>query len=196
MEQQKAGTDSAGELPMKITIPTRWSAAVEAPQDTNTYPTNAAREPGSWHPVPQRILFVDDDKFSREFVEIVLARLGLEVDLASNGAEALDLLSKSDYDLVLMDCYMPVMGGFEATRRIRDGSASCRNPNIPILAITADVMQENIAACRLVGMNDCLTKPASMAALRKYILKWLPLAGETSEAYTAISGCRRNQSSS
>lgn len=169
---------------MKITIPRQWLAVADMPRVMNNSPTNAVCEPRSRLPVPgsQHVLLVDDDTASRGFVEIVLGRLGLEVDLASNGAEALDLLSKNDYALVLMDCHMPVMDGIEATRRIRDGSAKCRNPEIPILTITADVMQENIDACRLAGMNDCLTKPARMAAVRNYVRKWLPVAAETSEA--------------
>jgi CheY-like chemotaxis protein len=111
-----------------------------------------------------------------------LARLGLAVDLASNGVEALDFLSRNDYALVIMDCVMPVMSGIEATRRIRDGSANSRNPDIPIIAITADAMPENLKTCKLAGMNDCLTKPASMAAVREIIQKWLPVAGEASTA--------------
>jgi len=109
-----------------------------------------------------------------------LARLGLEVDLARNGAEALEFLSRNNYALVLMDCVMPVMGGIEATRQIRDGSANSRNPDIPIIAITADAMPENLKACKLAGMNDCLTKPVNSAALRETVQKWLPVAGETS----------------
>ena len=131
-------------------------------------------------PRSQRVLLVEDDNASQLLEGIVLARLGLEVDLARNGAEALEFLSRKDYALVIMDCVMPVMGGIEATRRIRDGSANSRNPDIPIIAITADAMPENLKACKLAGMNDCLTKPASLAAVREIIQKWLPVAGETS----------------
>ena len=81
----------------------------------------------------QRVLLVEDDNASQLLEGVVLAHLGLEVDLASNGAEALEFLSRKDYALVLMDCVMPVMGGIEATRQICDGSArsprwQTRNP--------------------------------------------------------------------
>ena len=145
-------------------------------------PRSQIPDPRSQIPDPrsQRVLLVEDDNASQLLEGIVLARLGLEVDLARNGAEALEFLSRKDYALVIMDCVMPVMGGIEATRRIRDGSANSRNPDIPIIAITADAMPENLKACKLAGMNDCLTKPASLAAVREIIQKWLPVAGETS----------------
>ena len=127
-----------------------------------------------------RVLLVEDDIASQVFEEKVLARLGLEVDLARNGSDALDFLARKDYALVLMDCVMPVMGGIEATRQIRDGSANSRNTDIPIIAITADAMPENLKACKLAGMNDCLTKPVSSVALREIVHKWLPVAGEAS----------------
>ena len=124
-------------------------------------------------PQSRRVLIVDDDNASQIFAAKVLERMGLKADVASNGAEAIDFLSRTDYALVLMDCLMPVMDGVEATKRIRDGSANARDPDIPIIAITADVMQENFNACKLAGMNDWITKPVRSAALRESVERWL-----------------------
>ena len=99
--------------------------------------------------------------------------MGLEVDVASNGAEAIEFLSRTDYALVLMDCLMPVMDGIEATKRIRDGSAGTRNMDMLIIAITADVMPENLRSCKLAGMNDWITKPVRSTALRESVERWL-----------------------
>ena len=150
------------------------SASSQLPAPSSQLPAPSSQLPA---PSSQRVLLVEDDIASQLLEGKVLASLGLEADLARNGAEALEFLSRKNYALVIMDCVMPVMGGIEATRRIRDGSANSRNPDVPIIAITADAMPDNLKACRLAGMNDCLTKPASMAAVREIIQKWLPVAG-------------------
>ena len=124
-------------------------------------------------PQSRRVLIVDNDNASQIFEAKVLERMGLEVDVASNGAEAIDFLSRTDYALVLMDCLMPVMDGIEATKRIRDGSAGTRDPGILIIAITANVMPENLSACKLAGMNDWITKPVRSATLRESVERWL-----------------------
>ena len=97
---------------------------------------------------------------------------GLDLDIVSNGVEAIEALAKSDYALVLMDCLMPVMGGAETTRLIRSGSTNARDPEIPIIAITANAFQSNADACKLAGMNDYITKPVSAVALREVVQKW------------------------
>jgi len=102
-----------------------------------------------------------------------MKQAGLNLDIVSNGAESIEALSKTDYALVLMDCLMPVMGGAETTRLIRSGATNARNPEIPIIAITANAFQANADACKLAGMNDYITKPVSAAALREAVQKWL-----------------------
>ena len=92
---------------------------------------------------------------------------------ALNGAEVITMLSKELADIVLLDVNMPELDGIEATKRIRDGSANARDPDIPIIAITADVMQENFNACKLAGMNDWITKPVKSAALLESVERWL-----------------------
>ena len=107
-------------------------------------------------PVP-RVLLAEDSRPCQEFVRIVLKQAGFAVDIVGNGAEAIEALSKTDYALVLMDCLMPIMGGAETTRLIRSGATNARNPEIPIIAITANAFQENAETCKLAGMNDYIS---------------------------------------
>ena len=122
----------------------------------------------------RRVLLVEDDQPSQAYASNVLKRLGLVVDVATNGAEAIDALSRVEYALVLMDCLLPVMSGIEVTERIRAGSTNARNPSIPIIAYTAHVLPDHLNACHLSGMNDCITKPASLATFTAIVEKWLP----------------------
>jgi len=119
------------------------------------------------------VLLVEDDGPSQAYASNVLKRLGL-VDVATNGAEAIEALSRTDYALVIMDCLLPVMDGVEATKRIRAGTTNARNSSIPIIAYTAHVLPEHLNACLLSGMNDCITKPSSLATFTAIVEKWLP----------------------
>jgi CheY-like chemotaxis protein len=91
-----------------------------------------------------------------------LRKLGYEASAVADGAEAIEAVQRGVYDLVLMDCQMPVMDGFEATRCIRKSSAY---PNIPIIAVTADAMSGDQDRCLSEGMNDYLAKPVDMGGL-------------------------------
>lgn len=123
-------------------------------------------------PELHRALLVEDNEANQNYARIVLEKCGFAVDTAWNGAEAIKFLAERDYAVVLMDCIMPVMTGVEATKRIRDGSAKARNPNIPIIGITANAYQSNCNACMLAGMSDWITKPVGAEALREIVLKW------------------------
>ncbi len=110
-----------------------------------------------------RLLLVEDNPVNQLVARKLCERLGLEVDLAQNGAEAVDQVSRAAYALVLMDCQMPVMDGFEATRQMRalPGAVS----RIPIVALTASALPDDLVRCREAGMNDVLTKPIDGARL-------------------------------
>ncbi|HEY5409695.1 MAG TPA: ATP-binding protein, partial [Caulobacteraceae bacterium] len=114
-----------------------------------------AVSPEEWPSV--RILVVDDAAVNRELVKLMLEPLGLRVEEASGGAEAVQAAMNTPFDLILMDVRMPGVDGLEATRVIR--GASFANRTTPIIALTADVQPENAAACRAAGMNDVLAKP-------------------------------------
>ncbi len=119
------------------------------------------------------VLLVEDEAVNYKYVRLVLSKAGLDVDIASNGVEAVEATSMKDYALVLMDCRMPLMSGLDATRLIRSSSLS-RNRSIPIIAFTADGLESNHKACLAAGMNDWITKPISPAALIQVVEKWLP----------------------
>ena len=128
--------------------------------------------------LPARILVAEDNPVNQTVAVAMLTKLGYRADLVSNGAEALRFLGQNDYDLILMDCGMPEMDGYEATRRIRDGRAQTRNPLLPIIAFTADAMSGDRDKCLAVGMSDYLPKPVEMHQLDAILRKWLDPAGD------------------
>jgi CheY-like chemotaxis protein len=116
------------------------------------------------HPVLNdvRLLLVDDNMLSHEYLPVILRRIGMQVDCAKNGAEALELIDKNEYSVVLMDIYMEVMDGYEATRLIR---ADSRFADLPIIAMTGFTSAEDIASCLAKGMNDHIGKPLNFKLL-------------------------------
>ncbi|MFK0094910.1 response regulator [Pseudomonas sp. NPDC090592] len=121
-----------------------------------------------------RILLVEDNPVNQLVAKGMLAKLGCQVQLATQGAEALELLQQDEFDLVLMDCNMPVMDGYEASRRIRQ---SGRWPDLPIVALTANAMPEERERCRAAGMNDYLAKPFRREELLALVDHWVPVNG-------------------
>ena len=123
-----------------------------------------------------RILLVEDDPVNRLMTKLLLSRSGYHIDVASNGSEAIHALEKNDYTMVLMDCMMPVLNGYDATRIIRDPASTVRNHAIPVIALTANAMQEDRDLCLAAGMDDYLVKPIEVAKLFEMLEKWLPFA--------------------
>jgi two-component system sensor histidine kinase/response regulator len=104
----------------------------------------------------------------------MVSRLGYQVDVAANGADALVAIAAIDYAAVLMDCHMPVMDGFAATKEIRDRQ---QNGNrMPIIAMTAAAMSEDRDLCLAAGMDDYVSKPVSLTALDEALSRWVPVA--------------------
>ncbi len=124
-----------------------------------------------------RILLVEDNLTNQKVAAALLGKLGLAVDIADNGSEALTALARQPYDLILMDCQMPVMDGFEATAKIRHGRLQ---PRIPIIALTANAMQGDRERCLACGMNDYLVKPLNWQQLKTTLERWLPAGGAPS----------------
>jgi two-component system, sensor histidine kinase and response regulator len=117
-----------------------------------------------------RILLVEDNEINQQVASELLHEIGLQVDVASNGQEALDRVGQTPYDLVLMDMQMPVMDGLTATREMRRQPALAR---LPIVAMTANAMPEHRAQCLDAGMNDHLPKPIEPDDLWRVLLHWV-----------------------
>lgn len=117
-----------------------------------------------------RILLVDDSSINQKVTLNQLSTLGCSADVAANGQEALHLIEKIQYDLILMDCQMPVMDGYEATRCIR--AQKSNNRHLPIIAMTANAMKEDRERCLAIGMSDYLSKPIRKHELLHKIVYW------------------------
>ncbi len=129
-----------------------------------------------------RVLMVDDTAVNRELVRLMLEPLGVRVEEAAGGADAVQAAMTGAYDLILMDVRMPGVDGLEATRLIR--AASAFNRRTPILALTADVQPENDAACRSAGMDDVIAKPISPRELIRKIAHWGSAPAEPRQSAT------------
>jgi CheY-like chemotaxis protein len=119
-----------------------------------------------------RVLVADDSEASRELIRLMVTALGHDVDLVEDGAAAVEAVRCGPaYDLVLMDVHMPVLDGLLATRRIR--ALGAERGALPVIALTADVLPDQIARCREAGMDDHVAKPILPAALAKALTRWL-----------------------
>jgi len=120
-----------------------------------------------------RILLTEDDPIAQLLVSSLLKKFGYLVDVASDGKETVDALEKNDYALVLMDCMMPEMNGYEVTAVIRDPTSAVRRHDIPVIALTGNAMKQDVEQCIAVGMNDHLPKPLLFPDLLAMLEKWL-----------------------
>jgi signal transduction histidine kinase/ABC-type amino acid transport substrate-binding protein len=123
--------------------------------------------------VGARLLVVDDSPINLRIAVALLGKHGYRIDVAENGEQALARLAADDYDLVLMDCQMPVMDGFQATRRLRAGADGVRNPRVPVIAMTASAMSEDRDRCREAGMEGFVGKPVSESELLRAVAELL-----------------------
>ena len=133
-------------------------------------------KPAAIAPVQQfrgKVLVVEDAAMNQMVVCKVLERLGLASKVANNGQEAIDMLAKEEFDLVLMDGQMPVMDGYEATAVIRSGTVPGVNARIPVVALTAHAMVGEDKKCMDSGMNEYLTKPLERDKLIEVLGKYL-----------------------
>jgi len=137
-------------------------------------------------PESTRLLLVEDNRINQEVALGVLEGLNLSADLAGDGKEAMEMLAsaptENPYTLVFMDCQMPTMDGFEASRRIRLGQAGSRNQEIPIIAVTANVMKGDKEKCISVGMSDYVAKPIEGEDVARVLKKWLLMDSNMSAA--------------
>ncbi|MEO0651879.1 MAG: ATP-binding protein [Planctomycetota bacterium] len=152
--------------------------ALEAdPRDSSEQPAKRAARPA----MTGTILVVEDNPVNQQVVRRMLERAGLDVVLACNGAEGLDAVRLGDFDAVLMDCQMPVLDGYQATRGIRELGERGR---VPIIALTANALDGDRERCLAAGMDDYLPKPIAAERLERCIRHWL----EAPEERRAASG--------
>ena len=123
----------------------------------------------------KKILLVEDNEINQELVEDLLLRQGVSVTTANNGEEALQVLAKDSFDAVLMDCQMPVMDGFVATRKIRD---ELKLSDLPVIALTANVMKSDRDSVLAAGMNDHIGKPIDTEQMFITLARWIPTGAQ------------------
>jgi signal transduction histidine kinase/CheY-like chemotaxis protein len=122
----------------------------------------------------KKALLAEDDHINRQIEKILLQKYGFDVDTASNGQEALEKSQKNKYDVIFMDCEMPVMNGFTATREIRKVEKASNKPPIPIIAMTANAMAGDKEMCVEAGMSDYVSKPVDINKLVGVISQYIP----------------------
>ncbi len=133
----------------------------------------------------KRVLLVEDNDINQQVSAQLLANIGLHVDVASDGAEAVDAAMQHAYDLILMDVQMPVLDGYQATQRLR---AEPGQTHMPIIALTAHAMSGERESCLKAGMDDYLSKPVEAERLYRTLLKWLTADGRSEgPADTAVA---------
>jgi CheY-like chemotaxis protein len=145
-----------------VTIP------FQAAEPTVATTTAAAPAPGK---LSGRVLLAEDYPANQKIARWMLERLGLEVQIAPDGKEALAALERERFDLVLMDCQMPEMDGYDATRAIRGSHSKYRD--IPIVAMTAAALATDRDRCLACGMNDYISKPVQKDQLARVLARWL-----------------------
>ena len=139
--------------------------------------------PGSSFLVPPRILMAEDNLINQRVGKLILQRAGFFIDLTADGVETLEAHKKQPYDLILMDCQMPIMDGFEASREIR----RLPLPQPAIIAVTANALIGERERCINAGMDDYLSKPFQAEQLVAMVLKWVSIRKDrkSREASTA-----------
>jgi CheY-like chemotaxis protein len=154
--------------------PAESTPPVRAPEDAPTAPpvTPAAAVHGRG-----RLLLAEDNVVNQRVAMHMLVKMGYSVDSANHGREAIERLEHCRYDLVLMDCQMPELDGFEATRIIRDPASSVLDHAVPVVAVTANAFAEDRERCLAAGMNDFLSKPIDRQTLSAMLDKWIAPAG-------------------
>lgn len=139
--------------------------------DTDSHPHSLGKTSA---PFSGKVLLVEDNRVNQMVAQGMLGKLGCSVSLAEDGLKALERLENEDFDLVLMDCNMPLLDGYQTTRRIRQQP---RWQGLPIIALTANALPEERKRCQAAGMDDYLAKPFRREDLAALLEQWLPKAG-------------------
>ncbi len=163
-------------LPFQVALDTPREAGSELPVDLAELPIAG----------DYKILVAEDNPVNQEVISLQLRALDLSCRLVSNGAEVQPALEEDSFDLILMDCQMPEVDGYEATLRIRSGEVIGKR--IPIVGVTASAIQEDLDRCIDVGMDAVLSKPYRVSQLRELLAQWLPLVSAAATAARSTAG--------
>jgi PAS domain S-box-containing protein len=157
-----------------LTLPARPSQLRTLLQPAGPVPASAvpASRQEAAAPMKVRVLLAEDNVVNQRVALIMLKKFGIEADVVATGVEALDALVGVSYDLVLMDCQMPEMDGYQATRRIRERERGSRR--VPVVAMTANAMVGDRERCLEAGMDDHIPKPIRAETLHRALSRWLP----------------------
>jgi signal transduction histidine kinase/CheY-like chemotaxis protein/HPt (histidine-containing phosphotransfer) domain-containing protein len=148
--------------------------------------------------ISARILLVEDNPVNQEVAQYMMLGFGCSVDLAENGLEALNAVDQNTYDLVLMDCMMPKMDGYEATAEIRRRQKAGLLPRFPIIALTANAIEGDREKCLIAGMDDYIAKPFKVESLLRVIKTWVKNGSATTvdKVPSEVIGLKTEQSPS
>jgi CheY-like chemotaxis protein len=144
--------------------------AKAAPADVNERPKLVLPAAVDERAAP-RVLVAEDNAVNRLLVKRMFEKLGCRIDLAGNGREAVDMASRLRYDIIFMDCFMPELDGYSASRELRELEQT--EYRVPIVALTANAMADDRSKCIAAGMDDYLSKPVGIEELRKTLERWL-----------------------
>ncbi len=159
-----------------------FSVVVDLPRSARQINARANASSTALECVPEglRILLVEDNPLNQTIARGLLGNLGVEVEVAGNGREGVERARAGGFDMVLMDCLMPVMDGFDATRAIRAEERTSGRTRVPIIALTANAFQEDVLRCLDAGMDSHLSKPIRREKLMAALAKWcVPAAATT-----------------
>jgi signal transduction histidine kinase/CheY-like chemotaxis protein/HPt (histidine-containing phosphotransfer) domain-containing protein len=148
-------------------------AVFAAPAPAESLQVQILQPEGGAQPLSGHVLLVEDNDVNRQVAQRLLTLSGVSFSVAENGKEAVDALAERAFDAVLMDCQMPVMDGYTATRALRQREAETGGAHVPVIAMTANAMAGDREKCLGAGMDDYLTKPLNRALLEQTLRKWL-----------------------
>ena len=189
---REAGIDACLAKPVRQTVLYECLVNVMACQPQEAVAAREVSEPVNAAPAGSRgnILLVEDNLINQQVALGILQIQGYSVTVVNNGREALDAYAQGAFDLILMDCHMPEMDGFEATREIRGRERSSIGKRVPIIALTANAMAQDREECLSTGMDDHLSKPFSMQTMQDMLDRWMPQAAATKSAAAAELAAR------
>ncbi len=148
-------------------------AVFAAPAPAEALQVQILQPEGSAQPLSGHVLLVEDNDVNRQVAQRLLTLSGVSFSVAENGKEAVDALAERGFDAVLMDCQMPVMDGYTATRVLRQRETETGGARVPVIAMTANAMAGDREKCLAAGMDDYLSKPLNRALLEQTLRKWL-----------------------